>query len=409
MTDRNNATGATNTYTYGIDVHGSVSQLIDDAGAVKASYGYNAYGGADAPSTDSQSLTSGDINAQAPLNPYRYSGRRADSGTANSSSAQPSYDMGARRYGPDTGRFLRPDAYSTALGDLDLALDPLTQNRYALAGGNPISYVETDGHAVIADGGGGGSPAPNPQRPSSPSTPGPCSGSIKAAENCIDQNLYNRVAAAYFGQPGDGDTRKIYNTDAKAPGNGIVIARFFIKENSAAGGYLAGDGREFTPAPEAKYRITVAWDTDTGQVSYTVVHSCRSGWRHCADQDPIREGGANSLDIRDQEPGKLTGRYSGLNSKLPCCAVNGQLNLQIDGRGTRVDLKGDAYPDFEAYRYAPHDFQPLGSTTSAGFAAWYSLPIAQDRDLSWLNGQQQFSGGPDPSFGDAGSCCVPGL
>jgi len=25
-------------------------------------------------------------------------------------------------------------------------LDPLTQNRYALAGGNPISYVEWDGH-----------------------------------------------------------------------------------------------------------------------------------------------------------------------------------------------------------------------------------------------------------------------
>jgi hypothetical protein len=57
-------------YTYGSDVHGSVSQLIDNAGQVKASYGYNAYGGADSnPNTDTESLTSGDIDNQAPVNP----------------------------------------------------------------------------------------------------------------------------------------------------------------------------------------------------------------------------------------------------------------------------------------------------------------------------------------------------
>jgi RHS repeat-associated protein len=95
----------------------------------------------------------------------RYSGKRTDSGTANSTTAQPDYDMGARRYGPNTGRFLQSDAFAGALGDLGLALDPLTQNRYALAGGNPISYVETDGHMAIADGGGGGSATPAPPPP----------------------------------------------------------------------------------------------------------------------------------------------------------------------------------------------------------------------------------------------------
>ena len=74
-----------------------------------------------------------------------------DSGTAPSGSpAVPAgaggYDMGARRYGPDLGAFLQQDLYYGALADLGLALDPLTQNRYALAGGNPISYVELDGH-----------------------------------------------------------------------------------------------------------------------------------------------------------------------------------------------------------------------------------------------------------------------
>jgi len=166
-----NAAGTANTYSYGGDVHGSISQLIDDAGSVKASYGYTPYGGADAPSTDGEALTSGDTDSLKPLNPMRFSGKRADSGTASSSTSQPDYDMGSRRFGPGTGRFLQQDAYAGALSDLGLAMDPLTQNRYALAGGNPISYIETDGHMLAAaDGGGGGStgaaPPPPPPAPS---------------------------------------------------------------------------------------------------------------------------------------------------------------------------------------------------------------------------------------------------
>jgi RHS repeat-associated protein len=148
-------------YTYGYDVHGSTSQLIDEAGNVRASYGYTAYGGVDSPSSDPESMTTGDTNSQAPINPYRFAGKRMDSGTAPS--AAPTgpagafgYDMGARRYGPDLNGFLQQDMFAGALGDLGLALDPLTQNRYALAGGNPISYIESDGHMALADGGGGG-------------------------------------------------------------------------------------------------------------------------------------------------------------------------------------------------------------------------------------------------------------
>ncbi len=63
-------------------------------------------------------------------------------------------DFGARRYGPDTTRFIQQDLYYSALGDLSLSLDPLTQNRYSLAGGNPVSFVEVDGHHVVGDGGG---------------------------------------------------------------------------------------------------------------------------------------------------------------------------------------------------------------------------------------------------------------
>ena len=122
-----------NRYYYGYDPRGSVSLLLNEAGGAKASYGYTPYGKVDA------GLTSGDSELASLVNPFRFQGKRFETGSA-------SYDMGARRFGPQQGRFWQRDAYEDALGDLGLGLDPLTGNRYALAGGNPVSFVERDGH-----------------------------------------------------------------------------------------------------------------------------------------------------------------------------------------------------------------------------------------------------------------------
>jgi RHS repeat-associated protein len=154
----------TSRYTYGYDVHGSVSLLLDETtGNAAASYGYTPYGDRD------DTLTKGDTDTRSPINPYRYTAKRYDTGAKT-------LDMGARRFGPDVGRFLQQDQLESALGDLGLAADPLTGNRYALAGGNPVSYVEWDGHMIIDGGGtassGGGSAtssAPPPAPTSSPS------------------------------------------------------------------------------------------------------------------------------------------------------------------------------------------------------------------------------------------------
>jgi len=200
-----NAGGTTNTYTYGHDVHGSVSQLITDAGAVKASYGYDAYGGTDAPGGDAQSLTAGDTDAQAPLNPFRYTGKRIDSGQATSASSAAGYDMGARRYGPDLGRFLQQDMFGGALSELGLSLDPLTQNRYSLAGGNPIGYIEFDGHMAVADGGGGGSVSASPPPPPPP-PPG-------KAESLLG-GIFGGPGEKVGGWLDDLDRKTIYNPDS---------------------------------------------------------------------------------------------------------------------------------------------------------------------------------------------------
>jgi RHS repeat-associated protein len=91
-------------------------------------------------------LSKGYTSTTTPLNPFRYTAKRYDTGSAT-------YDMGARRFGPDTNRFLNlnQDLFYGALDNLGLSTDPLTANRYALAAGNPISYAEWDGHMVTAD------------------------------------------------------------------------------------------------------------------------------------------------------------------------------------------------------------------------------------------------------------------
>jgi RHS repeat-associated protein len=128
--------GATTHYSYSYDPHGSVSVVLDQAGLVKASYGYTAYGSANTALTKTASGFS------AATNPYRYTGKRFDSGSNT-------LDMGARRYSPTTGRFLQQDLYYNALDDFGLSSDPLTANRYLFTGANPINYIETDGHMPI--------------------------------------------------------------------------------------------------------------------------------------------------------------------------------------------------------------------------------------------------------------------
>jgi RHS repeat-associated protein len=132
--------GPTHELSYAYDPRGSVSMLLDQGGAVKAAYGYTAYGEPDQVLTAEQLPGSTDPPGQfEQVNPFRYSSKRSDA-------LSDTIDMGARQFGPQLGQFLQADQYDGALADLGLASDPLTGNRYALAAGNPVSYIEVDGH-----------------------------------------------------------------------------------------------------------------------------------------------------------------------------------------------------------------------------------------------------------------------
>jgi RHS repeat-associated protein len=165
-------------FYYGYDTHGSVSLLLNDAGGAQASYGYTAYGDTDPAITDERDPdTGGDSGCSKPVNDkpatgqlgcvnptnqYRYTGKRLDPGSGT-------LDMGARRFSPDPGRYLQEDQLDGALGDLQLSDDPLTGDRYGLAGANPVNFVEADGHTPYLPG-EGGNPTRRPRPASSSST-----------------------------------------------------------------------------------------------------------------------------------------------------------------------------------------------------------------------------------------------
>jgi RHS repeat-associated protein len=131
------------------DPHGSASLLLDPSGSAAASYGYTPYGAADAQ------LSSGDDNSDDPTNPVRYTGKRYDSGSGN-------LVMGPRQFSPDDAHFLQGDKLPQPTDDAGLTESAHDQNRYALAGGNPVNYRDADGHMVVADAGGGALVKPKP-------------------------------------------------------------------------------------------------------------------------------------------------------------------------------------------------------------------------------------------------------
>jgi RHS repeat-associated protein len=123
-----------------------VEEITDQNGDARSTYGYTAYGKNDAAQftgIDKPDPANPDDPNKEPYNVYRFNAKRFDQATGD-------YDMGFRDYDPGLNRFLARDAYQGALADLSLAVDPFTQNRYAFAGGNPISNIELDGHIDVS-------------------------------------------------------------------------------------------------------------------------------------------------------------------------------------------------------------------------------------------------------------------
>ncbi|MEU4065656.1 DNRLRE domain-containing protein [Streptomyces wedmorensis] len=136
---KHNADGTGEDGFYGYNSHTDVETLTDKDGNTKATYGYTAYGSDDkAEFTGIDKPEAADPTKEA-YNPYRFNAKRWDAKSGT-------YDMGFRDYNPGLNRFTSRDMYNGALSDMGLGSDPYTGNRYAFTGGNPVNFVEMDGH-----------------------------------------------------------------------------------------------------------------------------------------------------------------------------------------------------------------------------------------------------------------------
>jgi RHS repeat-associated protein len=131
--------GGTEDSFYGYNPHSDVETLTNQSGDTRATYGYTAYGRDDKESFTGIDKPDPQNPTAEPYNVYRFNAKRFDPASGD-------YDMGFRDYDPGLNRFLSRDSYNGALADLNLGLSPWTMNRYGFAGGNPVSFIELDGH-----------------------------------------------------------------------------------------------------------------------------------------------------------------------------------------------------------------------------------------------------------------------
>lgn len=230
---------------------------------------------------------------------------------------------------------------------------------------------------------------------------------------------YDEARDLYFGTPEDGAERQTERTDARTPGagNGIVVVRFFIPDYTAIPGLLVGDDRGWSTDPGAGYRIALAWNTETGEVTYTISPSVKlephldpGGLRRgpfgipsvelphidwergeTVDARPIVDGGAN--DVTFNQTGMLPNGnavvdvdYSGLNSVTPMFSTNGGVRLEIAPDGTVIaTVKGDDYPSVEVIQYRDGlATRAIGGDETGGV---WNLPAGipnDDRNRTWV-------------------------
>src|SRR5690606_33192135 len=111
------------TYYYHTNYRGDVVALTDSAGAVVATYEYDAYG--------NLLKETGTVE-----NPYRYAGYRYDGETGL-------YYLQSRYYNPETGRFLTRDNFE------GFENEPLSLNKYSYVHNNPILFVDPSGNYAV--------------------------------------------------------------------------------------------------------------------------------------------------------------------------------------------------------------------------------------------------------------------
>jgi RHS repeat-associated protein len=314
-------------------------------------------------------------------------------------------DVGARKYDPTLGRFISPDPFLETGSPEELG-------GYTYAADNPIGNSDPTGYMPCIAGGPCGSFQALERY----------AAAQEAAQQATQYQLYQSVYYDYFvGQPAQ--SQRVYLNGPTERNAGIIVARFFIPQQVAIQpNILLGDDRGFSMDPAASFRIALAWDTQTGQITYTVDASrVPGGWVPVQNPHfhadviekmvymppmviPARAigqpGGGNGVSVNAINGG-LVVDYSGLNSLLFCCTVHGRVTMRMTGSSTYVNLNGNRYPNFEVIQYSTNsDPRFLAQSSEGPGGGINTMPGIQGfRDETWVNGNMTSSSDSYPFEG----------
>ncbi|MFG2816446.1 RHS repeat-associated core domain-containing protein [Streptomyces sp. NPDC048410] len=305
--------------------------------------------------------------------------------------------IGARQYDAGIGQFISVDPI--------LETDKeQTLNGYSYAGQNPLTFSDPSGMALAC-----GPPFAEACPDDGDPMPEPPS---------HDGNG-ETLGLAPVASPG---TQSASFNVGRGPDRGIIRVTFFIPTKEAMMHMLLGDNRNFSTDPDASYRMTLLWNTETGYVLFMVAPS------HTVPSNYLKSVGTGHLQVKREEipskmlpanpvkvdgwPGdtvggnnvlnksflgssvssrKLDVAVHGVNSLFPLFAVDNRIVLKAGKDSVSVRRVGDAYPSMEVIQYQKgREPRVIAQDSLAHTDGLDSLPIKgggyQSIDRTWTGG-----------------------
>jgi len=122
------------------DGFGNITTATGVGGTVVCTARFDPFGNPRNPQGTTASSRNA-CNTGSTIDTFFYRGGRQDQTTGD-------YQFGSRTYDPSKSAFLTPDSYRGAGADANVSVgtDPLTANRYSYVNGDPINFVDPNGH-----------------------------------------------------------------------------------------------------------------------------------------------------------------------------------------------------------------------------------------------------------------------
>ena len=168
------------------DGTGNITTVVDTNGVtIDCTARFDAFGVAQGALSPTNPCNTGST-----FDNFFYRGGRQDATTGD-------YTFGSRTYNPSTGTFTEPDSYrdASSAAALALATDPLTENAFSYAAGDPVNFWDPTGHNPCSsegydDSGVNGCTASENQNLAAGSAPGSTGGSAYSSSTHGSSSSY---------------------------------------------------------------------------------------------------------------------------------------------------------------------------------------------------------------------------